>query len=103
MRAFAVGHSEEVTPVQMNAAGGGRSQAAEDMKQRGFAGSAGSDDGDELAARHGKIDSAKRVHVGVADVIDLCQALNLNHRPGLQWHPDGPLSSPGRALRESLL
>ncbi len=57
--ALGVGHFEEIAAVDMNGAGGGRREAAENVEQRRFAGAAGTDDGEKFAARDRETDAAQ--------------------------------------------
>ena len=92
--ALGVGHAQQVAAGDVNTSRSRRRQAAQDVKQGGLAGAAGSHDRHELALGHREIDASQRVHLDFAGVKDFLEAVNLNHKERrfnhkkeLRWRP----------------
>src|SRR6185437_11813088 len=75
------------------------------VKQRGFAGAGGADDGEKFALWNVEINTAQSFDGDFAGVIHLAQLAHMNdgaiHRQEPQWGPDGPRSSRDRLRRVS--
>src|SRR5437762_1751596 len=63
------------------------------MEQGRFAGSGWPDDGEKLAALHFQVYPPERLHIHLADSVNLAQILDLDD--GRLTHTRGPRSGPG--------
>ena len=78
----------DVDALEQVVAAGRAIEAAEDVHQRRLARTGGAHDGDELAAVNGEAHAAQRVHLGVAQPIDLGHIAHDDDR--LAGLPPGP-------------